>query len=607
MSDIKVNNLGTVLGPALQKKNGGQRVSLNQSPDTFQKALFNLDNAMEKLSSIKVVENGEEINKFDTSQLTNIKKELEKSPQKWDSIKTLADSPIVKSDTVELLSSRNKEIIDALVPFALEPSKNGNGSKYQSFELMRFALAAQNNGVENFVKAQPLIKTSLECDNINDIVAIPALRGKMDKVAAKVLDMEKAFGENLKKISFNQDVYNNKEYLIQAESKDKTVKTELLDGKLKRCSVEEVSLYKNDDGSRYQIKKVNDFRNNTVSKVRLDFDKHDVSYVTNEIRIVKDKDGNIIRKEYTSPSEVWGVFDIKHVDANGKETIISSGKRNPKTGVVTVKKEMESVDGTKTSYLYEDDPEGNRISDYKITDKNGKVLLNNSKTFEVVGENKFITSKNKEKYEIVVDDYNIKVTDVNNPNRFVNIPTNMKIIGEKQEMLQALKQMPGEELFKVAKSTNRLVGMKDDKQRESYYQPETKNIYAGSDLFVILHELGHAVDMKDSVVSYKYNGDIDLINTITKNKEVQQVYDKERKAFNKVFPEAQRNHIDYFINKGSHYNGELGGLTEAIAESNAILTTPKSFGPRTIRTQYLQQYFPRTIALLDKVLSESVK
>ena len=44
MSDIKVNNLGTVLGPALQKKNGGQRVSLNQSPDIFQKAPFNIDN-----------------------------------------------------------------------------------------------------------------------------------------------------------------------------------------------------------------------------------------------------------------------------------------------------------------------------------------------------------------------------------------------------------------------------------------------------------------------------------------------------------------------------------------------------------------------------------
>ena len=44
---------------------------------------------------------------------------------------------------------------------------------------------------------------------------------------------------------------------------------------------------------------------------------------------------------------------------------------------------MKSPDGTRTQYLYENDPQGNRIVDYKITDKNGKVLLNKSQTFEV--------------------------------------------------------------------------------------------------------------------------------------------------------------------------------------------------------------------------------
>ena len=52
---------------------------------------------------------------------------------------------------------------------------------------------------------------------------------------------------------------------------------------------------------------------------------------------------------------------------------------------------MKSPDGTRTQYLYENDPQGNRIVDYKITDKNGKVLLNKSQTFEVINENKFIS------------------------------------------------------------------------------------------------------------------------------------------------------------------------------------------------------------------------
>ena len=57
--------------------------------------------------------------------------------------------------------------------------------------------------------------------------------------------------------------------------------------------------------------------------------------------------------------------------------------------------------------MYENDPEGNRIVDYKITDKNGKVLLNKSQTFEVIDENKFISSRNNDKYEINVTENTI--------------------------------------------------------------------------------------------------------------------------------------------------------------------------------------------------------
>ena len=83
-------------------------------------------------------------------------------------------------------------------------------------------------------------------------------------------------------------------------------------------------------------------------------------------------------------------------------------------------------------------------------------------------------------------------------------------------------------------------------------------------------------------------------------------YDKEREAFNKAFPDTQRDHIDYFINKATHYGGELGGLGETIAESNALLTTPKTHELLAIRSQYLQQYFPRTIALLDQKSNEAL-
>ena len=62
--------------------------------------------------------------------------------------------------------------------------------------------------------------------------------------------------------------------------------------------------------------------------------------------------------------------------------------------------------------------------------------------------------------------------------------------------------------------------------------------------------------------------------------------------------------IDYFINKVTHYGGELGGFKEVIAEGNALLTTPKTMDLLAIRSQYLQQYFPRTIASLSNIVSQ---
>ena len=607
MSDIKVNNLGNVLGPVLKKRGNGRRISLTYSNDTFKKSPFDIENAMRDLESIIITENGIDNQKFKHAQLKEIKKELEKAPEKWVSIKQLAHVKNIDSETVILLSMQDKDILDAMIPYASEPCDNGQGMKYDLFDIMKFSCTAKDIGADKFVNAKPLIKTKLSRDNIIDIVSNPALQGKMNKVALKVLDMQKVFGDNLKNITFNKNTYNNKEYTIQVETFDKQINTELLDSKLQRSAIDRTILTKYDDGHTYQIRKTKDFKNNVMSKVCYLIDDKGIPNIINEVRAISDKSGKLIRREYTSLSEVPGVFDIKHVDANGKETIISSGKRNPKTGVVTVKKEMESVDGTKTSYLYEDDPEGNRISDYKITDKNGKVLLNNSKTFEVVEENKFITSKNKEKYEITVDNHNINVVDMNKPERKAKISIDKSILGNKTAIIKTLKQMPGEELFKIAQSTKVLFGLNNDDPVDSYYAADNKSIYSRGDLFVILHELGHAVDMKDYVSPYRSPDRKEILDTISRNEEVQQIFNKEKKAFNKAFPNAQRNHIDYFINKDSHYNGELGGLTEAIAESNAILNTPKAYGTTSIRTQYLQQYFPKTIAKIDKALSEKIK
>ncbi len=601
MSEMNVQNLTQINAPKLRPTKKTETVKLpEQAPDSFKKTDFNVDNAMETLKSTKVKKGKVNVPKFGPKDLVNLKQILTESPDKWGAVQTLAATPHVKGKTVTQLATKKTDVLNAMVPYAKEPSARVDRGKYNHKDLM---LMADNCSAEQLNAAKTLIKTKLSGENVAVMALTPALEGKLDKAASKVMDMEKAMGNNLKEVVFDGDVYDTKSFLIKAATKDNQLNTEMLDKDLNRQAIENMSLYQS--GSQiYQIKKVNDLRNNVTSKVRLAVDNDGYPTATHEVRVIKNKAGKVVRKEYTAPSEVNGVFDIVYEDAKGNKTQVSEGHYDKKTGITTVKKNMTSLNGTRTTYSYEDDPKGNRIVDYKITDKNGKVLLDKSSTFEVVNDNKFISTRNNEKYEITVDKHDINVVDMNNPKRQARISIDNQIKGNKEKIMKSLKAMPGEELFKVAQTTKKLVGNKD--VLESYYDPSNKEIHSGENLFVILHELGHARDYRDVDGSSDeaYADTVDM--AIQEDPEVQKVYDKERKAFNKAFPDTQRDHIDYFINKVTHYGGELGGLGETIAESNALLTTPKTHELLAIRSQYLQQYFPETIAKLSEKLSQEI-
>ena len=601
MSDMNVQNLTQINAPKLRPSKKAEKTKLpEQAPDSFKKSDFNVDNAMETLKSTKTQKGKVSVPKFGPKELINLKMILTESPDKWNAVQTLAATPHVKGKTVSQLATKKTDVLNAMVPYAKEPGARVDRGKYTHKDLM---LMADNCKAEQLNAAKPLIKTQLSGENVAIMALTPALEGKLDKAASKVMDMEKAMGKNLKEVVFDGNVYDTNSFVIKASTKNNELNTEMLDKDLNRQAIENMSLYQS--GSQvYQIKKVNDLRNNTTSKVRLTIDDQGYPTATHEVRVIKNKAGKVVRKEYTAPSDVKGVFDIVYEDAKGNRTQVSEGHYDKKTGITTVKKNMTSLNGTKTTYSYEDDPKGNRIVDYKITDKNGKVLLDKSSTFEVVDDNHFISTRNNEKYDIKVDKHDINVVDMNNPKRQARISIDNQIKGNKEKIMKSLKAMPGEELFKVAQTTKKLVGNKD--VLESYYDPTSKEIHSGENLFVILHELGHARDYRDVDASSDeaYADTVDM--AIQEDPEVQKVYDKERKAFNKAFPDTQRDHVDYFINKVTHYGGELGGLGETIAESNALLTTPKTHELLAIRSQYLQQYFPETIAKLSEKLSEEI-
>lgn len=572
--------------------------------DSFEKKEFNVDDAIQSLGNIIVTRNGRTEPKFDGFQLRTLQNELTREPKKWNSVNTLANKNHLKGSDVVRLSRNNVDRLDTVTDFANAVDYK-NRPRYTANEL--FQLAENNVKTENLKNALPLAKTSLTPKNI-----LPLAQSKTSEFLKKTADVveefeDKVLNHDVRQIVFTRDASDKEAYNVMAKTSKNEIHSVLLDKNLHKDAVESVTLYRSKEGKTYEIKKSNDLRNHTTSKVRMELDSSLNNYpvVTHEVRVVKDKNNKIVKTEYTSPSEVPGIFDIKVKHADGTVEQVSSGKVDKKSGITTIKKNMVSVDGTRTDYLFENDENGNRISDYKITDKNGKVLLNKSATFEVVSPNKIISSNNDDKYEILLDEKSIKVTDMKNPKRNAVIDIDKKIQGNKKKILASLKEMPGEELIKLSQSTKKLVGI--DSPLESYYQPGDKSIHSGDQLFVVLHELGHARDMRDldtSSNSAYYNTLGKAIFTDTK---LEKTFEEEKANFNKAFPDAQRDHIDYFVNTLNHYGGAYGGLRETIAEGNALLTTPKTMDLLAIRSQYLQQYFPRTIAHLSTLVSKEVE
>ena len=566
--------------------------------DTFEpsKKEFSLDESVKTLSKIKD-KNGKE--KFHRGQLATLEYYLQDEPKKWNSVYTLAKNPEMKADFVYLMASKPVEHLDTLAEISELKDKNGN-SKYSGKEMMNFN---DNLTFEQLQNSKPLTKTSLSVKNII-LLAQTSQLPATEKIADKIIEMENVVGDKLQSVEFTRNKYEKNSYVISASTNENNSKTVSLDKNLNKNSIEDKTSYKSvKNGKTYIIKKTTDLRNNTISKIRYREDSQVGRPVfENEVRVIKDSNNKVKHYEYVSPSAVNGVYDIVYKKPDGTEKVVSSGNVDKKTGIISVKKDLKSPDGTRTQYLYENDPQGNRIVDYKITDKNGKVLLNKSQTFEVISENKFITSRNNDKYEINVTENTISVQDLNNKNKKAVFNADKEFIGDKKMLLNTLKQFPGEELIKMRENVDKLESIPDP--LDAFYNGGSRTITTGSDRFLLLHELGHAVDMKDVDGNSNDSYTNTFYKSITADKDVNKTFEEEKANFFKKYPDAQREYIDYFMNTLNHYNGETGGLQETIAETNALLSEGKSYEPLAIRSQYLQQNFPKTIAVLETKLNK---
>lgn len=559
--------------------------------DTFE-VKFNEKEAREFLDAQIDYDKYPEEPQYNDKQKDFIVQTMNKNPKLWTPFKNIAEIPDIKgSDVIQCLknSKKTEDFIElgkiALIKDQYGDAKVSSGADYVKLSKM---------DKESCQSAKKLLEeTSLASNYVFKYLDVP----KSKRPDVNILSKRVKFLDN------EYDCVNSKEYSIELGKNEYSdnefninimkkpfylAHQEVLD-KNGLVSAKDITRYENGEKS-YTIEKYKD-RNNTIIKTRKEYNNETKTDndITNQIHIIRDKKGNILEKITTDRSDINGIYNIKKLHADGRIEVLSSGTVDKFTGIESVKKNMTSLDGTRTQYLYENDPKGNRISDYKITDKDGNVLLNNSTSFEVINDNKFISSKNDKKYEINVSDGKIDIKNLDDESDTASIDINSCISGDKNRIIKVLKQISGDELIELAKNVKSFEGIEN--AEDSSFSEHDKKITTGDNMFVILHELGHTKDMSK-------------VQKLHNDKDLQKIFNKEKEAFLEKFPQAERQNIDYFLNKKEHYKGKNGGLTEAIAESNALLGTHSSLNLTAIRSQYLQQYFPRTIAFVNNAFEK---
>lgn len=443
------------------------------------------------------------------------------------------------------------------------------------------------------------------------------------KVLSVVKDMSLS---KTNEITLNRAACNGKNnYIIRAKNNDGSRNIKLLDKDLNVLEQESINIKYNEAGKPASKKVMTtDFRTNTFCETKFEYTTEGFPMMVSAVKIRRDNQNKLIRKETYDKSDVEGMFNVKYEFPNGKTKDIAKAVKDKKTGVVLIEKDMRSPDMTRTQFRYEDDPNGNRIIDYKITTLDGKVLMNQSQAFEVLGDNKFRSSRNDKTYLIELDDKTntLAVTDEKKKEKS-EIKLKDFVKGDDKKIANMLKMISGDELINLKNNVLKINEIQD--KLKSHCKTELdigldnnsdpgapilmySSLAVSDDPFVFLHELGHATDVGGRPFSLKTDEETGKLGTFVEgalqnDKDFKEIYENERQNFLKEFPTNEREHINYFIADEAVPGSPKRGKIETIAETNALLNTYQTTGVIGIRTQYLQQHFPRTIAYLSEKLT----
>lgn len=410
-------------------------------------------------------------------------------------------------------------------------------------------------------------------------------------------------------------------------------------------------------GETTEVKIVTDEKLNPISKDGTSVYEDVPEY----IEVYRSADGKEISHEKLRESKVPGNYEIysyrKGADGKITKDLIGLSEYDGDGGV-HIEKNVESLNGTKTQTVYADDVQGNRLSYYRVTDANGKVLYENTEKFKKISDDHYQTFTNGQGYDIQYFDDRVVITklDKNNKPTKEKIEYTIKDFTEEEykkfyDELNSKAEEAGEAINNVTQDiirTKKDLGkvdidaiLKDQNIQEHTIDrsliPTLKDL-SGEDYFNLFGQTKILVgELSESGNAYSINGGIavskeqyEKLSTLlheaghehtarlnlVEDKELNEIYEREKAAFVNTFPDEAIETLEYFLANNEVFvqnkNNDLirvkgmKGLDETTAESKLITKYKPQWELTQARTAMLQQYFPETIACIGRKNSANI-